>query len=66
MGLKVCLCCNPNGNNLPFQCKWDINREYQTRSFQAAEQFILSTFGKSIKLRAEMYFNFKKYFPDYV
>jgi len=56
----------PNGNNLPFQCKWDNNRKYQNRSFNKAAEFILSTFGHSIKLRSEIYFNFKKYFPEYV
>ena len=55
-----------NGNNLPFQCKWDDNKEYKNRSFPKAAEFILSTFGESIKLRSEIYFNFKKYFPEYV
>ena len=55
-----------NGNNLPFQCKWDINREFQNRSFDEAKDFILSVFGASIKLRSEIYFNFKRCFPQYV
>jgi hypothetical protein len=55
-----------NGNNLPFQCKWDINRDIANRSFEQTVTFLLSTFGESIKLRAEIYFNFKKYFPQYV
>lgn len=55
-----------NGNNLPFQCKWDTNKLYHKRSFLEAKEFILSVFGKSIKLRAEMYFQFKKFFPEYV
>jgi hypothetical protein len=55
-----------NGNNLPFQCKWDNNRTLENRSFEQAEKFILSVFGKSIKLRSEIYFNFKKHFPQYV
>lgn len=62
-GLRV---LQPNGNNLPFQCCWDNNRKYENRSFSGAAKFILSTFGKSIKLRSEIYFNFKKYFPEYV
>lgn len=53
-------------HNLPFQCKWDENRAYQAKSFEECVQFILTYFGKSIKLRAEIYFNFKKFFPEYV
>ncbi len=56
----------PNGNNLPFQCKWDINREFKKRSFKDATAFIIGVFGESIKLRSEIYFNFKKYFAEYV
>jgi len=55
-----------NGNNLPFQCRWDNNRNLENRSFEQAEEFILSVFGESIKLRSEIYFNFKKCFPQYV
>jgi len=57
---------NPNGNNLPFQCKWKENKEFQKRTHASASKFILKTFGESIKLRSEIYFNFKKYFPEYV
>lgn len=56
----------PNGNNLPFQCKWDSNREVKKNSFNQAKDLILGTFGESIKLRADIYFNFKRYFPEYV
>ena len=55
-----------NGNNLPFQCRWNDNREAKKRTFDESKQFILSKFGESIKLRAEIYFNFKKYFQEYV
>ena len=55
-----------NGNNLPFQCRWDKNKEIKPRSFEEAKDFLLQTYGASIKLRADMYFNFKKYFPEYV
>ena len=55
-----------NGNNLPFQCRWNDNRESKKRTFDESKQFILSKFGESIKLRAEIYFNFKKYFQEYV
>ena len=62
-GLQV---LQPSGNNLPFQCKWNKNREYRNRSFSEVTEFILSTFGESIKLRSGIYFNFKKYFLEYV
>lgn len=62
-GIKI---LQPNGNNLPFQCKWEYNKLFYKRSFNKSSEFILSTFGTSIKLRAEIYFNFKKYFPEYV
>jgi len=65
-GLKGLYKLQPNGNNLPFQCRWDENREFINRNFKKAEKFILSVFGESIKLRAEIYFNFKKLFPNYV
>lgn len=55
-----------NGNNLPFQCHWNDNRQVKNRTFDESKQFILSKFGESIKLRAEIYFNFKKYFQEYV
>lgn len=29
----------PNGNNLPFQAKWDANREIITRDFEGAKDF---------------------------
>ncbi|MDR1912841.1 MAG: restriction endonuclease [Helicobacteraceae bacterium] len=61
--LKGIRTLQPNGNNLPFQCKWDDNREAQERSFNEAKEFILSAFGKSIKLRSEIYFNFRRLFP---
>ncbi len=56
----------PNGNNLPFQCKWNSNRQVKRRNFDEASQFILKTFGESIKLRSSIYFNFKRLFPEYV
>ncbi len=56
----------PNGNNLPFQCKWNFNKKYCKKTFDEAKDLILSNFGTSIKLRSEIYFNFKKYFPKYV
>lgn len=43
-------------NNLPFQCKWDNNREIVQRNFIESKNFILSALAKSVKLRANIYF----------
>ncbi|MCR4664072.1 MAG: hypothetical protein K5660_01745 [Paludibacteraceae bacterium] len=56
----------PNGNNLPFQSKWQDNHILISRTFEEAADFIMTTFAASIKLRSDIYFNFKKYFPQYV
>ncbi|MCQ2790686.1 restriction endonuclease [Helicobacter pylori] len=42
-------------NNLPFQCKWDNNREIVQRDFNESKNFILSALAKSVKLRASIY-----------
>ncbi len=54
-----------NGNNLPFQCKWDINRVPVSRTFEEAKNFIMETFAKSIKLSASTYFHFQTHFSEY-
>ncbi len=41
-------------NNLPFQCKWDNNREIVQRDFDESKNFILSALAKSVKLRANI------------
>ncbi len=64
--LKGLQTLQPNGNNLPFQCKWNDNRTIKNRSFTEAADFILKMFGNSIKLRSDIYFNFKRLFPQYV
>jgi hypothetical protein len=56
----------PNGNNLPFQSKWSDNHKLTYRTFEQASNFIMSTFATSIKLRSDIYFNFKRFFPEYV
>jgi len=56
----------PNGNNLPFQCKWDINRTPKERQFEDAKNFLLKVFGKSIQQRSEIYFIFKRLFNEYI
>ncbi|WRG29190.1 restriction endonuclease [Helicobacter pylori] len=52
-------------NNLPFQCKWDNNREIVQRSFIESKNFILSTLAKSVKLRASIYLTFKEVFGEF-
>ncbi len=42
-------------NNLPFQCKWDNNREIVQRDFDESKNFILSALAKSVTLRANIY-----------
>ncbi len=42
-------------NNLPFQCKWDNNREIIQKDFDGSKNFILSALAKSVKLRADIY-----------
>ncbi|WP_278917253.1 restriction endonuclease [Helicobacter pullorum] len=62
--LKGLKSINPNGNNLPFQAKWDNNRNYIPRDFEEAKNFILNTFAESLKLRADAYLSFRKYFCE--
>ncbi|MGN8437047.1 restriction endonuclease [Helicobacter pylori] len=52
-------------NNLPFQCKWDNNREIVQRSFMESKNFILSTLAESVKLRANIYLAFKDFFGEF-
>lgn len=54
----------PNGNNLPFQAKWDNNRNIIKRDFESAKTFLLGTFEQSLKLRADAYFHFRRYFYE--
>ncbi len=62
--LKTLKIIKPAGNNLPFQCHWGQNIEHHPRSYQEAYNFILKSYGKSLRQRAERYESFKKYFPD--
>ncbi|WRB52526.1 restriction endonuclease [Helicobacter pylori] len=50
-------------NNLPFQCKWDNNREIIQRDFDGSKNFILSALAKSVKLR--VYLAFKEFFGGF-
>lgn len=53
----------PNGNNLPFQCKWSDNRALSNRSHKDATNFILDKLKQSAELRASAFESFKRYFP---
>ncbi|MFP6262166.1 restriction endonuclease [Helicobacter pylori] len=52
-------------NNLPFQCKWDNNREIVQRDFDESKNFILSALAKSIELRSSIYLKFKEVFGEF-
>ncbi|GAA8994773.1 hypothetical protein HpHA106_09990 [Helicobacter pylori] len=52
-------------NNLPFQCKWDNNREIIQRDFDGSKNFILSALAKSVTLRANIYLAFKEVFGEF-
>ncbi|WP_367746972.1 restriction endonuclease [Helicobacter pylori] len=52
-------------NNLPFQCKWDNNREIVQRDFNESKNFILSALAKSVTLRANIYLAFKEVFGEF-
>ncbi len=54
----------PNGNNLPFQAKWDNNHQLIPRSFESAKAFLLGIFEESLKLRADAYLHFRTYFYE--
>ncbi len=64
--LKQISTLQPNGSNLPFQIKWNDNRVMVQKSFDDAKKLLLGTLGKSLKLRAEAYISFKKYFREYL
>lgn len=49
-----------NGNNLPFQCNWGNNRTPVPRTHDEAVRFLLGKFYESIKLRANIYYEFKE------
>lgn len=64
--LKAIKTLMPNGNNLPFQCKWNQNRTPIARDFNQARDFILCNIAKSVMLRSDIYVSFKHYFPNYL
>lgn len=50
----------PNGNNLPFQCRWSDNRNPVHRSFDEAVKFLLGGLYESHKRRAVALTSFEK------
>ncbi|GAA9214061.1 hypothetical protein BTM401_13850 [Helicobacter pylori] len=50
-------------NNLPFQCKWDNNREIIQRDFDGSKNFILSALAESVKLRSSI--DLKEFFGGF-
>ena len=57
----------PSGDNLPFQCNWEKNIEPSSyRNYNEICDFLLKNYGRSLKLRADRYDNFKKFFPNMV
>ncbi len=50
-------------NNLPFQCKWDNNREIIQRDFDGSKNSILSALAKSVKLRSSI--DLKEFFGGF-
>lgn len=55
----------PNGNNLPFQANWEINKRRVLRNYNDAKEMILYNLGFSLKLRAKAYNQFLEYFPEF-
>lgn len=64
--LKSLKTISPNGNNLPFQCKWKENRERVIRNFIDARDFILTCFKISIEKRETIGVSFRKYIEKYI
>ncbi len=50
-------------NNLPFQCKWDNNREIIQRDFDGSKNSILSALAKSVELRSSI--DLKEFFGEF-
>lgn len=63
--LKGIQTLQPNGNNLPFQCKWDNNREIIQRDFDGSKNSILSALAESVKLRSNIYLAFKEVLGEF-
>lgn len=64
MSLRSLKSVKVNGNNLPFQCIWKDNIETVERTYDQSKDFLLSSYGLSVRKRADMYFEFERCFPD--
>lgn len=56
----------PNGNNLPFQCKWGSNRTPVERTHEEASRFVLANLHKSCQLRSRISSEFEKFLGGYL
>lgn len=63
--LKTINTLSPNGNNLPFQCKWDDNIERNFRCHKNSKTFLLTNLGESIRRRGLIVTSFCSFFPEY-
>lgn len=54
----------PNGNNLPFQCKWSENRNIVNRTFEESKDFLLKTLRFSVIKRAQILKEFEEAFKN--
>ena len=64
--LKTLNTISPNGNNLPFQCKWCENKTRVERNYKDARNFILDCFRISIEKRDTTGQAFKKHMTKYI
>ncbi len=51
----------PNGNNLPFQCDWQDNRERIYRTHDEAARYLLGITRRSFELRADAFMSFQRH-----
>ena len=51
--LKRICTLTPNGNNLPFQCKWNDNKVYTTRNHKDQIDYIINIYCESVKKKIE-------------
>ncbi|MEE3927969.1 hypothetical protein V2E24_00045 [Mycoplasmopsis ciconiae] len=56
----------PNGNNLPFQCKWFDNTIPYNRNFEEAQNFLIENLYISINKRAKILEDFNNAFKEYI
>lgn len=54
----------PNGNNLPFQCKWSECMRPTPRAYEEAKAFLLENYRASLEKRSGALVAFQEYFPD--